>query len=1172
MSRITSRFLLACLIGNISLIFPQGMAFAESKPSEPSKVLLFSPAMGSYGGATFERETDLSETIPLAGEYRLKARIALQQEPVQKVLDSVELKWTPPSVIPDGWQESNGRWNSTAGVQRNVLGFSIAPPNQSVVQRPSALGDFDELWFDYRDMGGSDNCELNFKADVLAGTAQKSTISSKLEGGRDFAKWLPVLRVQAASAAWLPKDNQYLARRVLGMEFDEVWRYTQDGKNTVVQRRFQQNLDGLEALDFHFLPETQITGINLHVAHGNRGTADTAIPWDAIPHQIESTADGLMRVRLLIGEWLQQNGNANGGSQKIFLMETVAFLAGDAGEIAQSRPLKEVVFWAKEIKKTTGASEPSAKEQHTLLAVRAESLAPGYKRWILDLHQLGQSKRLDVRLGRATLEIRQHNQSFQCALQPLALRLVSLANGKEPSHLAEMRRWSSSYGGPFDASDPLKKQVEWAEADAYVPLSLLPDSPYPEPNKINMPEWGLQFLVTRGWNTFHSKDGFTFNGQGGWIDTTWELPDVLTQASSTLFLRIPLGAEHVRSGRAQIDFSGGSGTMINFLPNRPIPLGSAVSGKRITRITLHLEMDDSPATLKMQELALFHPFLISQEEAFSARRPFWEFLPLRAEVDGEQANGKPFLDEFVVHGAAESGKALPKMWRTSVATLSKNLTAVRVDYALSELPHNACWLTLRARTEHKQTSLTLCPAGTKGELIQPLAQVVKELGAGETVLAFEWEANPYHATAPLTFEIKTQLGSSSQPSVRELLMCTSVKLGGQNYLTVAAANADDFFKAGRGWLDFGQIKLESQQKLNIEAPLSPYFQVQKFTFESGRPLTAKDMSQLFPSENRPSAWPARLTKLALLAALGGTAWLLWRREVLQKSGKVLWSGMVGLTKGLGTLSGRLLLWVTAAVYARRRSINRAALLAAFPSAWLLAKLGGGIYLDGFLGFAAMFSLAAIWHEMRWVSREMTLANSIWSDGVTPREFLIFLLVTCMGLGWAAWAQGQGLPLFTVLAPLAGMPYFCLAWWKKILSGARSQAGGGLMLSGITVLLYSLGLLQPYGKGENYFFTLGGIVAVFSWRAFMRYAREPIFCSRPAWAIIIYGGGGSIYFFGALIFLVITAAILMFNLAPVAEQVAVIVYYFLVAGTILEILALRRDARKGDKAATEETVA
>ncbi|UKL13852.1 hypothetical protein [Dissulfurimicrobium hydrothermale] len=128
----------------------------------------------------------------------------------------------------------------------------------------------------------------------------------------------------------------------------------------------------------------------------------------------------------------------------------------------------------------------------------------------------------------------------------------------------------------------------------------------------------------------------------------------------------------------------------------------------------------------------------------------------------------------------------------------------------------------------------------------------------------------------------------------------------------------------------------------------------------------------------------------------------------------------------------------------------------------------------------------------------------------------------------------------------------------------------MILSGVTLLLYVFGLLQRYGQGENYFFTFGGIVAVFSWRALMRYARERIFHTHPALAEKIYGGKGTIYFSGALVGLLVTAGLLAINLAPVAEQMAVIVYYLLVTGTVLEILALRREARGRGKQAAEET--
>ena len=61
---------------------------------------------------------------------------------------------------------------------------------------------------------------------------------------------------------------------------------------------------------------------------------------------------------------------------------------------------------------------------------------------------------------------------------------------------------------------------------------------------------------------------------------------------------------------------------------------------------------------------------------------------------------------------------------------------------------------------------------------------------------------------------------------------------------------------------------------------------------------------------------------------------------------------------------------------------------------------------------------------------------------------------------------------------------------------------------------------------------------------------------------VYGGAGTLYFTGALVGLVLTALLMTLKLEPLAEQVAIIVYYFLVAGTVLEILALRKQSRRG----------
>lgn len=1050
MLKIKKYFLFASLLGSGSLALTPMLAFAQ-QPTEAQSIVRFTPSTWDYRGTTFEKVIAPGDAVPLAGKYRLKTRVALQQETAQQVVEMLDLNWAPPAgVPPDGWLQSEGSWRWAPGPQKSSVGFPVALPTQSPGQQPPAISDFDEMWFDYHDKGGSDNCDLSFTADAHAAAAQKGATTVRIKGGKATVSLRPTLRLQAAKDVWLPMDKAYRIKRALNMDFDEHWRNRQAGEHTQLQKRFHRKLDGIEVMDFLFRPEAEVERITLRIAHDKWFGSDTMISWDVIPHQIESTPDGLMRVRLQIGEWLRQKNDAGDGSQKIFLSEAIVLLKGTPNELVQSRPLREIIFFENEINRATTSSTA---EQIASLSGRSELLAPGYKRWILDLRPLSHGKWFDVRMKSALLAISPSDPDRQCALQPLALRLVRVASGKEPTYIADTRRLLRRLGGPFNAADPDRKEVEWAQTDAYMPLSLLPAASYTNDKRmgvqrLDLPEWGLRFLAAGKWIAQHSPEGISFKGQGRRIEISWDLPSVETQSSSTLFLRVLKDAKRISSGKARIDFNDGSSSTINFLPNRPVPLGAAASGKRATKITLALETDNSPATLVMQELALFRPFLISQTDAFNARRPAWEFTPLRGAADYEKKVQIPALGKVVMHGTAQPDSALPKIWRTPVNAAAKNLNAVNIGYTLSELPREPCWLTLRAHTARNQASLTLCPAGTHGELIQPLAQLVKKLGAEETVLYFEWEANPSHAAAPLAFYIQAQLGLSSLPSVRELLaQNVSVEVGRQSYFPLAIQNTDidDFSSRGITWLDFGEINLTDGQKPDVDsAVVHPYFLVQKLILENHRPLTAADMSQLYPSEKNPSTWPDRLVKLALMLALSAAAWLLWRRGVWQKAWKSFWPRVFGPEKYLGILFGKLSVRVVT----------------------VLTSLAGALPL----GAVFMILLAA------------------------------------------------------------------------------------------TLALYAFGLLLRNGQGENYFFTFGGILAVFSWRALLRYARERIFQTLPTLADKIYGGKGTIYFTGALVGLLVTAGLLAFNLAPVAEQVAVVVYYFLVAGTVFEILALRRASK------------
>jgi hypothetical protein len=876
MLKITKYFLFNCLVVGSALAFYPLLVFSQQH-AEVQSIVRLTPSAGEYHGAIFEKKITPGDSVPFEGDYRLKAQVVLQQESAQQVVETLGLNWASPTeVLPAGWRYSAGTWRWSPSSQKSGIEFPIALPNQSLGQQPSSITDFNHLWFDYRERGNSDNCEFSFAAEASAVDVNKSSATFLITGEKAIANLRPTLRLQAAKDVWLPMDRSYSLKRKLNMDFDEHWRNQQVGMHTQLQKRLHRNLDRIEAVDFLFKSEADIESITLRIAHDEWFKSDTLLSWDVIPHQIETTPDGLVRVRLKLGEWLRKKNNEGDGLKKIFLTETIVLLKGQSIELVMSRPLHEIVFLENLIEQT---STHSFTKQNVSLSGSSTLLAPGYKRWILDLRPLNQGNWFDLHLKSALLAIRPGNPDRECSLQPLSLRLVSLANKNELINIADVRRWLRKFGGPFNLTHHEKKEVEWAEIDAYIPWSLLPASSFIHDSIIDvkrlvLPEWGL-----------------SFQEKGGSIKIAWELSNVATQATSTLFLRVTKESKDIKSGKARIDFNDGSSSTINFLPNLPIPLGAAANGKHTTKITLDLERDKSSGALLIQELTLFRPFLISQTDSFSARRPAWEFLPLRFAPENEKKVRMSGLDELVVHGVTQPNSASSNIWRTPINLASKNLTVMKIGYELSELPQNQCWLKLRVRTASKQVQLTLCPNGVAGELNHPLSYIMKQLQPDDRVLDLEWEVNPSHAAVPLTFEIQAQLGSFSLPSIRELLaQNVSVNLGDQSFLPLAdqSVGLKNFSTSGRGWLNFGEINFQLAQKPAFYSVDShPYIQVQKLMFEDDHPLTAAEWSKLYPSEMSQSAKPSLIIRLTFILVLGLLAWLLWSRGILQK----VWEGI-----------------------------------------------------------------------------------------------------------------------------------------------------------------------------------------------------------------------------------------------------------------------------------------
>ena len=65
----------------------------------------------------------------------------------------------------------------------------------------------------------------------------------------------PSETINFSSSIFLKKDILYLVKRVLGMSFDNKWRYSKAGRKTIVQRRFYKNLNNVKTINFVFNPE-----------------------------------------------------------------------------------------------------------------------------------------------------------------------------------------------------------------------------------------------------------------------------------------------------------------------------------------------------------------------------------------------------------------------------------------------------------------------------------------------------------------------------------------------------------------------------------------------------------------------------------------------------------------------------------------------------------------------------------------------------------------------------------------------------------------------------------------------------------------------------------------------------------------------------------------------------
>lgn len=416
---------------------------------------------------------------------------------------------------------------------------------------------------------------------------------------------------------------------------------------------------------------------------------------------------------------------------------------------------------------------------------------------------------------------------------------------------------------------------------------------------------------------------------------------------------------------------------------------------------------------------------------------------------------------------------------------------------------------------------------------------------------------------------------------------------------------------GQAWLDYGDVRWGGGEAIPVLSSLNPMLGMVKewrFVYRGAADVRLQASLAEPPATDATTGNPyQRWLKLGLFILLAAWAVILWRRGRLQQIAVFIWSSPLQLLHRSSLLGQGFAHSLWNFSVAQRQALNLLAVLMLWGAALLcyaLCSLGPlGDKLPTALIVITLFSGLNIWRWRlqdetsnpdnflrRWiVSKSVWPPRIIWVVAVITLVFILLgmvnqLLVDAGVKDFAQFLSDMGLVsslallaigilmdtksligwipmLFAVLYGF--MPWLCALAYRLTMSSAMISAGMTMpsaRLARWLVLglgLYAIGLTHIGQPGENYYFTFGGMVVVVIWYIWMERMRGPLQRRWPTVAEKIYGGAGSICFSGALVGLAITALLLISRLELLAEQTAVVVYYCLVAGTVLEVVALRR---------------
>jgi hypothetical protein len=575
----------------------------------PLAIFLLVVLTGTLHSAQFEaRQLALPQSLwtggasSVAGE--LSGRVSMRKVKYARVLSERSL------LLP---KEAAG-WVGQGTVRRmNLQGQSSA----------ATLGGVNEARLDYLTEDPSKPGCLGFAVELGGGGSPVVFVSDPLETvdqltpgwadgqGRD--------EVAVARAEWASKGVRYQLARLLDREPDQLWRYSQDGLSTFVQRRFRKDLRDVGALDVVLL-RGQDVQVNLVVSLDPEGKGKTVLDWYAIPKRIFELGDGRTILRLYVGRHLRDLAPGN----KMVLLKEVAlmFFKQNQDDVVSSRNVEKILFVPSGLDaKATATGLPRN------LPARAREVFAGRGELAANLQELSQAPWKDMPL--ADLSVLQSPQEPEMPFAQIieSARLVNVAPRRDvPALLAATAERCASFGAACDIDDPngLAGQTPLWTLD-FGPLAGIS----PESNGVVTPACAQKLFSSTGRLGFISApDGLTIESTGGDLSLETGV-SFIPEPGREYSLWLELG--RLRQGLAGVEaqaYGSGKSVTVAVKPGFPAVFSSLpdkVEGVRLRFAAGGPEMSVSLRRAVLQSYAKD----AARQNVFSARYLFDESRPLK---------------------------------------------------------------------------------------------------------------------------------------------------------------------------------------------------------------------------------------------------------------------------------------------------------------------------------------------------------------------------------------------------------------------------------------------------------------------------------------------------------------------------------------------------------------